>query len=450
MSLSRAQLRRFANGSRREKAIYTLMESPQRVLATILLGNLFVNTLMTALMAAFMARLFSGDHGLNQRLIQPLAQWCGIAFKSEAGWENFNNLCVAAINVAVVTPVVILLGELVPKANAYQNNLSFAKMAARPLLFFARCTTPLLWLLRLTTDFLMRVLMLNPARGEWSMLTADEVAADINAGTATGAASTVERDLLARIIRFGGMEAKEIMVPRTEIIGIDDRLTLAEAFAIIRESTHNYLPIYHDTIDEIWGVISFQDALRWRNLSPKTPLAEYRSHLEGCDPTALRPQLPVQPIQFIPESAPIDRVLTEMRRGRIRINVVVSEYGGTQGMVSRSSILEEIVGRYACSGKDYNKLRHLRDGRLLGDGRARLRAVEETLGIELSSEAETLAGFIMEQLGRLPKVGDTVAANGCSFKVERTANRVASAVTITPPAEEEASDNSNTTSEVAS
>lgn len=414
MSLSRAQLRRLENGSSRDRATYTLLQNPQKVLATILLGNLFVNTLLTALTAELLSRLLS---------LLPL---------ENTSWQRYHGGITVVLSILVVTPLLLLFGELTPKVNAYRNNLGPARRAAKPLLILQRIATPLLWLLDEITSMLLRLFRVKSPRTAWQMFTADEIAATLDAGTATGATSQREHELLERILRFGTIEATEIMVPRTKIVGISDDLTLQQACEFAKHCDYNYLPVYHGSIDEIWGVLPFTDALLWSSRPGcERPLAQFRIPLEnGAAPE----NLPVSPIYFIPGSAKIERILAEMKRNHCRMNIVVSEYSGTEGLVTRSAILEEIVGRYAFSGRDFNRLQPLpsKDG-YLADGRARLRSIEEALELEFeNTEADTLSGFVTERLGKIPANGDAFHEAGYRFLVARTSGKLASAVTITP------------------
>ena len=414
MSLSRAQLRRLENGSSRDRAIFILMQRPQKVLATILLGNLFVNTLLTALTAELLSRILNA-----------------LPFTGES-WQRLHGLATVLLSILVVTPLLILFGELTPKVNAYRNNLGPARRAAKPLLVLQRLATPLLWMLDGLISLFLRLLRVKSSHSAWQMFTADEIAATLDAGTATGATSQREHELLERILRFGTIEATEIMIPRTKIVGVSDDLTLQEACEFAKHCDYNYLPVYHGSIDEIWGVLPFTDALLWSSRPGcERPLAQFRIPLEnGAEPE----NLPISPIFFVPGSAKIERILAEMKRNHCRMNVVVSEYGGTEGLVTRSAILEEIVGRYAFSGRDFNRLQPLpsKEG-YLADGRARLRSIEEALGLEFeNTEADTLSGFVTERLGKIPANGDDFHEAGYRFMVARTSGKLAAAVTITP------------------
>ncbi len=400
MSISKAQLRRLKNDDRRGRMVHRLLTDAQRTLGTILLCNLFVNTLLAALSAELLGR----------NLPDPRMG--------------------ALLSILLVTPVLVLAGELLPKVNGLRHNLALARFSAPPLLLLSWLLTPLLFLLNGLCQGIQRLLGLGKDQGSWEALTSGELVATIDSATSAGEATRREHDLLARILRFGTIQAKEIMLPRPQLQGLEDSLTLREAFPIALKSDLGDLPVYHENLDEIWGALSFADLLRYRE-SPLAdrPLADFRARLEAGEK-----DIPLTPVDFVPGTAHIDRLLERMRKHSLRLSIVVSEYGGTLGMVTPAMILEEVVGRYAFSGRDVNRLQK-RNGGFLADGRARLRIVEEALGCTFpDAEAETIAGFVMERLGRIPAPGDQFFEGDRRFQVVRTAGRLASAVMIYHPA----------------
>ncbi|MFA6928704.1 MAG: hemolysin family protein [Lentisphaeria bacterium] len=430
MSLSRAQVKRMSNGTAGEKAAFALLRQPQRLLAIILVGNMFVNVLMTSLCASLLNRLVMGSAespGLYAFLLKPGLQGLGLQL-SVAGWSKLSEILSVLLNIALLTPILILFGELSPKTLAYRNNQHVSRISAFPLLYFGKLIAPLLWLLRITSMFLQWLLHLKIDGDAWSMLTPNEVAATFAAGEAVGATSGHERELLERIMRLGTVEASDIMVPRTEIIGVSDDLTIQQAFRKLRTSSHNFLPVYHQDLDDIWGVIAFADYPFWLNCSQRElKLAEFRQSSQNGSPE----KLPVYPVSFVPPSAKTDRMLADMRRQRKCFTVVVGEYGGTLGIVTISSILEEVIGRYAASGGKLNKLRPLPDqSGWIVDGRARLRVIGSELKREFISEADTIGGLIMEILGRIPRKGDCIQTGDLHLEVLQMAENRVGAVAI--------------------
>ena len=401
MSMSKAQLRRLKNDDARGRMVYRLLKDSQRMMGTILLGNLFVNPLLTALSADL----------LGQRLASPRLG--------------------ALLSILLVTPTLVLAGELLPKINGLRHNLAIARFAAPLLLLLSYLLAPLLWILNGLSQGVQKLLGLGGEKNSWESLTSGELVATIDSAASAGEATSREHDLLGRILRFGTIQAKEIMLPRPQIQGLDDSLTLREAFSLAQKSDLGVLPVFQGNLDEIWGALSFADLLKYRDSAlGDRPLSSFRHALEeGSRDT------PLTPVDFVPGTARIDRLLEQMRKGALRLAIIVSEYGGTLGMVTPSMILEEVVGRYAFSGRDVNHLQK-RNGGFLADGRARLRMVEDALGTSFpGAEAETLAGFVMERLGRIPAPGDQFFEEGLRFQVVRTAGRLASAVMIYPPQE---------------
>ncbi len=429
MSLSRAQVKRMSNGAAGEKAAYTLLREPQRLLAIILVGNMFVNVLLTSFCASLLAGLVmgvGGSPGLYGLLLKPGLQSLGLHL-SAPGWDKLAEIFSMILNIVLLTPILIIFGELSPKTIAFSHNQHLSRISAFPLLYFGRLIAPMLWLLRMVSMSLQWLLQLKISGDAWSMLTPGEVAATFAAGEAGGATSVHERELLERIMRFGRIEASDIMVPRTEIAGVSDALTIQQAFRKLRGSPHNFLPVYHQDLDDIWGIIAFADYPFWLNGDQKDcKLAEFRQALQNnCTD-----RLPVYPVSYVPPSARTDRLLSDMRKQSKRFTVVVGEYGGTLGIVTISSILEEIIGRYAASSGNLNKMRPLPAGGWVVDGRARLRVIGKELKRDFFCEADTAGGLIMEVLGRVPQKGDIVRHSGLSLEVQQMAGNRVGAVHI--------------------
>ncbi len=429
LSLSRAQVKRMSNGTAGERAAYALLRDPQRLLAIVLVGNMFVNTMLTSFCASLLSGVLmgSGDFpGLYGQFLKPGLQGLGLQF-SPAVWDKLAEVLSMILNIALVTPILIIFGELSPKTIAFSHNQNLSRISAFPLLYFGRLIAPLLWLLRMVTQALQWLLRVKISEDAWSMLTPDEVAATFAAGESAGATNVHERELLERIMRFGFIEASDIMVPRTEIVGVDDELTIQQAFCKVRRSTHSFLPVYHEDLDDIWGIIAFADYPFWLNSDQKEcKLAQFREPLQNNSSE----KIPVYPVTYVPSTARTDRMLSDMRKQSKRFTVVVSEYGGTLGIVTISSILEEIIGRYAASGGNLNKMVPQPAGGWVVDGRARLRVLGEELNREFDCEADTVGGLIMEQLGRVPVKGDLVSYHDLSLEVQQMAGNRVGAVHI--------------------
>lgn len=430
LSLSRAQVKRLSGGSSRQRAAFSLLQDPQKLLATLLVGNMFVNVLLTALCASWLKFFLLGDAGNDSGLfwnfLQPALSKNGVKLSAES-WIKAAEILAMLLNILLLTPALIIAGELSPKILAYQHNQKVAKVSAFPLLYFGKLIKPLLWALQKISSFWQMIFRLNSDEDGWSMLSAQEVAAAFAAGEAGGVTSVQERELLERIMRFGNINASDIMVPRTEINGISDQLTVQQAYQIVQRSRYNLLPIYHQDMDDIWAVLAFAEYPQWINSKEKNlKLASFRNKLQKNTGE----KLPVYEVSFEPPSAKIDRILDDMRKQRIRFTVIVGEYGGTLGIVTVSSILEEIIGRFAGSAEDLNLLRKLPgNDRWLVDGRARLRLIASELNVEFEVSADTVGGLIMALLGRVPVAGEKVEIEQFSFTVQQmAANRIGAVI----------------------
>jgi CBS domain containing-hemolysin-like protein len=403
-SLSRSQAHRFATGRAGERAASRLLRTPQRLLSTVLVGNMAANVLLTSFCASAVGQLVQGD-------------------------ETWSTI----LSIAVVWPLLIVFAEMTPKTVACNHSQAIARWVALPLELLAWLTAPLRGLLRLAAQAVMWLL---GQRGvtEWDNVTRDEITAMMAVAAETGASDVEERELVRRILRLDTVRASDIMVPRTDVVGIRDTATLAEAYAKARERRRSRLPVYHDDLDGIWGIVSTMDMPRWRQSQwLQVPLSEWRARADqmrrGKAPSE---PLPVYPVLLIPETANVERLLTAMQEKRSRLAVLVGEHGGTAGILTMNDVLEELIGQISPRTADGRQdVLRVRDGYHV-DGRLHLRDLAESLHLQLhSDEYDTVGGFIMEQLGRLPRTGDEVALADCTFRVLRMAGRRVGTVRLT-------------------
>jgi CBS domain containing-hemolysin-like protein len=410
-SLSRSQVKRMSDGSRGDRAAHRMLQAPQGLLSTLLVGNMLVNILLTSVTASLIARIAGSQQG-------PL---------------------VTAVNILVATPMLMIFGELTPKTVACGHAQQFSRLAAPALLLFSRFIAPVRLVLRWVTGIILTVLGQRESHA-WEMLTSDELVATLAAGRAAGAADDSELELVQRILKLGSIAAHDIMVPRTQVVGVSDELTVREAYEKARSMRYSRLPVYNEDLDGIWGVLATVDLPRWRNSDMMgTRLADLRRKLE--DRTHTEP-LPVYPIFVVPETARVERLLTDMRLNRAHFVVLVGEYGGTAGILTMNDILEEVVGQVSPPEPDEEK-EFVRIGdAVLVDGGVHIREMVEQLGIELTANgADTVGGYVMERLGRLPRTGDEIESEGQRIRVVKMVGRRIGAVRITPlPTPETAED----------
>lgn len=403
-SLSRAQVHRFAEGWAGERAASRLLRTPQRLLSTVLVGNMTVNVLLTSLCASTVGDLVQGDET----------------------WST-------VLSIIVVWPLLIVFGELTPKTVACNHSQAIARWVAMPLGLLAWLTAPVRGLLRLAAQTLMWLLGHGEAAA-WDNVTREEITAMMAVAAETGASDVEERELVRRILRLDTVRASDIMVPRTDVVGIRDSATLAEAYAKARERRRSRLPVYHEDLDDIWGVVSTMDLPRWRQSQwLQAPLSEWRARADQVRRGKIPSEpLPVYPVLLIPETANVERLLMAMQEKHSRLAVLVGEHGGTSGILTMNDVLEELIGQVSPRTADGRQdVVRVRDGYHI-DGRLHLRDLAESLDLQLhSDEYDTVGGFIMERLGRLPRTGDEVVLNDCTFRVLRMAGRRVGTVRLT-------------------
>jgi CBS domain containing-hemolysin-like protein len=399
-SLSRTQVRRLSRGTGRAEAlIAALLRDPSRLLTTLLVGNMVINVLFSSLVASLFLRTLGPEH--------PAVLWGPVA---------------------AATGLLLLFGEVTPKVISSRNPLPVARLLALPIHGLSRLLTPARWCLR----HLLRLLMAALGQGDvpaWGMLTREEIAAALTAGAATGATSAHGRELAANLLELPSMCARDIMVPRTDVRGVADTLTLAEACAAACACRHSRLPVYHEDLDDIWGFLAITDMPRWRG----TPAAGRR--LLEFRPRKGQPlagaQNPVRPVHIYPETAPVERLITDMRRRQVQLALLVDEYGGTAGILTQQDILGEIVGRLASEHPGETPLYATTGQGILVEGQASIRELNRALDLDLDGEAaDTIGGLVMQRLGRLPRAGDALRDGSLRFHVIKMAGRRIGALRI--------------------
>ena len=388
-SLTRSQVRRLREGQGGEQAASDLLRAPHRLLSSLLVGNMVVNIMLASVVA-----------GMIERLLPGAGSWA------------------AAGAIATSTLLLMVFGELTPKTLAVHHALPFALAISRPLLFFSRIIAPLRWVLRVVTTVLLRMLGQANVPG-WGALTREELAATLAAGEAAGATDAHERELVEHILQLGTVQARELMVHRMDVIAIQDSLTVEQAFARACTLRRSRLPVYHEDLDDIWGIISAVDMTRWRDSNLRdVPLAELRERVQAGERG-----LPVFQAHMAPESVSVERLLANMRELHTHFVVLVGEYGGTSGILTLDDILGELLGHLP-PGIESSAGEPAEEGAIFADGRMSLRQLNETHDLNLQTEeADTLGGYVHERLGRLARAGDEATDGRYTFQVVRMSGR---------------------------
>lgn len=430
MSLSRTDVKRMSTGSHSERVACKLLKKNQRLLSTILVGNMFVNVLLASLFAAFLDRLLvpvKGEPGVFERLASFLFPNMGAH-----SLERFGDIGRSLLNILIVTPLLMIFGEQTPKVVAYAQGSFIATKSAHPLSFLCTALTPINWILRVLSNLCLKILG-QQGVGGWEEMTTDELLATISAGQETGATNGSEHNILSRLVELGTIDVKEVMTHRTEVIGIEDSMTVREAFDFARYKRHSWYPVYKDDLDDTWAMFSLVDFPKWRG-KPEMDmtLSAFRDKITENS----NEKCPVFKPRFAPQTANIDKLLHNMRQQAADILVVVDEHGGTAGIVTQNDLMEELLGRFASAEEDEDTINRQPDGIATADGRAHLRILQKVYGPAFDNEdgdADTIGGLIMEMLGHIPKKGDQVTLqDGTLLKVKRMAGHRVRTVEIIP------------------
>jgi len=360
-------------GDRRARIVRRLLEDPGRLLTTLLVGDNIVNVAATVLATSVLIAVFGWQRGV-----------------------------LYAISGVVV--VLLVIGEIVPKTVAVRYADRLSLWLARPLTAIIAVLSPLLRLLSALGSIVVRPLggRVNLAS---PLVTEEEIRELVKVGEEEGVIQEDEREMIHSIFEFGDTVAREVMVPRIDMVCVPDTDTVAAALRLIRTEQHSRLPVYHGTIDQIVGIVHVKDLI--------TVLQDGR---EGAPVTEA-----ARPAYFIPESKPLDSLLRELRRRKTQMAIVVDEYGGTAGLVTSEDLLEEIVGPILDEYDVEEKLLEVvNESVAVVDGRVSLGEVNETLKLDLPvGEVDTIGGFIYSLLGHVPAQGESVTYDGIELFVER-------------------------------
>jgi len=404
VSLRDAQARRLAEQGRRGRAVARLLEDPSSFLSAVQIGVTF---------AGFFAASYGGA---------TLAVELG---RTLIGWGLTEGLASTLALVAVtlvVSYISLVLGELVPKRLAMQRPEAVALFAAPGLNRIALAFRPLIWLLSVSTNAVVRLLGINPDAKTDDV--SEEELRDLVGGHQE--LTPEERRVLTDVFTATDRVLREVMIPRTEVEFLPGSMPISEAADYVADRPHSRYPVIGDSPDDVLGVVHLRDVI-------------ITAHYGGTNqdgPTIVADLTRDGPV--LPGSMPLVQALTKMRRAN-HLAIVSDEYGGTDGIVTLEDLIEELVGDIEDEYDPREPPSHrFRDGNIELDGRLHRDDVKDLIHIELpEGPFTTLAGFVINRLGHIPEVGESVTALGQRFTVlEMESHRVAR-VRITPNTERE-------------
>jgi putative hemolysin len=356
------------------KIIASLLEKPKKLLATLLVANNFINIGVVILFSFVGTELFAAINSVVLKFI---------------------------LEIVLVTFLILLFGEVLPKVYASRNAVKFTKQIAYPIAFLDKILSPVSLPMRAATIYFHNKLGKQKTNFSINQLSQ---ALDLTDSEET---SSEEQKILEGIVSFGNTDTKQVMSPRIDIFALEIDETFTVICPKIIEKGFSRIPVYRDNIDQIEGILFVKDLL------PHINTNDFDWRLLIREPF------------FVPENKKLDNLLKDFQNMKSHLAIVVDEYGGTSGLVSLEDIIEEIVGDISDEFDDEHlNFSQIDDKNYIFEGKTNLKdfyriiAVDEELFEIKKGEAETLAGFILEILGNFPKKDQKIIFENCIFTIE--------------------------------
>ncbi len=379
-SLTPNDLSKLDENKKQDKIILDLKSNPEKLLATILIGNNFVNVAIIILSTYCSNLVFD--------------------FSSHPAWIGF------LFQSVIITFLLLLFGEIMPKIYATQYGVKLALKGASTLRFIQKLVSPFSVILINSTSVINKRLI----KYNHSNISVDELS---HALKLTASENDEDNEILEGIVNFGTINVNQIMTSRLDMTYIEIKTSFKEVLNEIIESGYSRIPVYQGSKDNVRGILYIKDLL---------------PHLDK--PDNFRWQSLVRPAYFVPETKKIDDLLADFQKSRIHIAIVVDEYGGTSGLVTLEDILEEIVGdisdEYDDDETQYQKIdenTYLIEAKILLKDLFKIDGIEESVFEDLSTEAETLAGLILEIKGEIPAEEEIINYKNYEFEIVNADNR---------------------------
>lgn len=374
-----------------DRRLLNLLERPKRLLATVLISNNFINVAIVILSTWMTAIL--------------------VDFQRTPYWLAF------LAQVAVVTALILLIGEILPKVYATRHNLPLARFMAGPLQFLVTAFYPLSSVMVSST----RIVDRRMTRRAYSVSM--EELSDAIELTTSGNTPEEEKKILQGIARFGDIEVKEIMKSRVDVTSVDIATDFHELLKLIIDAGYSRVPVYEDSFDQVRGILYIKDLL---------PHLNRDEHFEW---TSL-----LRDAYFIPENKKINDLLEEFQARKIHMAIIVDEYGGTSGIVTLEDIIEEIVGEISDEHDEpvgeieYTRIddnHYLFEGKTSLNDMCKIMGIEDDLFDEIKGDADSIAGLLLELMEKIPEKDESARYLNYTFTARVVDNRRIRRVLVT-------------------
>jgi len=375
MSIDRLRVKYLVQKKRpKAKRLEALIENPDRLLGTILVGNNLVNIAISVFATGFFVHLY-GERG-------------------------------ELVTILVLTPLLLLFAEVSPKSYAarYPERTSF--FVLRPIRVSMLLLAPVSLFVTAFSRFFTR--LISGKEEARPVISEDELRTLITVGEQTGVVPKEQRRMLHGVFELSQTRVRDVMIPRTELVGIEVDAPFEKVLVLAQQARHSRFPVYEGDLDSVVGIIHSKDILNYVDRPKEFAIREV-----------------ARPPYFVPESKRIETLLQSFRKKRLHLAVVVDEYGGVEGIVTLEDIFEEVFGEIQ---DEYDVeevlIREIAPGRFLIDGSASLRTINRRFNLQLSEEhANTLAGFLLRVIGAIPQEGARCEAEGIVLVARKVVDR---------------------------
>lgn len=356
-----------------------LINFPRRLLVTILIGNTLVNVAVSILAVSIALDL--------------------------ASYFNLSVELIVTVQILLITILVLLFGELLPKLIASKNPIMFSRIAAIPLNFISTIIFPVSEIITELIRLFSSGLKFDKAK---SALTQDEIVDLAKISKEKGAIEEGEHSLINGIFMFSGLTVAEVMTPRVDIVAVPANERFENVVKVITDSGHSRIPVYKKNLDEIIGIIFAKDLLTFLKTESDNNTFQLDQLVKKC--------------LFVPDTKLISELLKEFQEKKIHLAIVVDEYGGTSGLITLEDIIEEVIGDiWDEYDKEENEITKIDEDTFLVLGKTKIVELNEALNIQITSDDEdfdTVAGFVLHKAGSIPKEDFSFESNGYLFVVK--------------------------------
>ncbi len=399
------------------RRVLWLLTQPEKLLATILISNNFINIAIVLLAEIEFRQIIP----IEKTLAWGTHLQQSIAFLQGYAASTIGNGVYFSITVLGITSMLVLFGEVTPKVYATLNSIRLARLMSLPLSILMQAFAGLSNLLVNWSHWMEK--RLAGKQSSVGLTSKQEIDEAIELTVSQEEGSGQDLDILRRIIKFPEVSVRQVMRARVDVIGLNDTASYAEVLATIREAGYSRFPVYEKDADNVTGILYVKDLLMHRN---ETAEFSWQDLIRTN-------------VLFVPESKKLNDLLNDFQRERLHMAVVVDEYGGTSGIATLEDVLEEIIGEIQDEFDDepdvvYQKIddyNYVFEGKTLLNDACRIMGIDTYSFDAIKGESESLAGLFLERIGRMPKKDREMLLEGFRFKVLEVSQRRIERILIT-------------------